>query len=137
MRKNLGWSLIEQGKIADAKHHFEKAIKIDESFPEAPPGTGMGYCMQSFVHASQQQPAQSFQQLDLCLQKARPETIQEYEWLVENLPKGVAQRIDTSGLVNGLEGKKPLELFPITQDEPINYQKWYEETKNTFNTPTP
>ena len=120
LRKNLGWSLIEQGKTAEAEYHFKTAINIDESFPETPPGTGMAYCMLAFVYASQEQPDLSFDQLDLCLKKAKPETIQEYEWLVEHLPKRLAQRVDTSSLVKGLEGKKPLELFPIAKDEPID-----------------
>ena len=124
LRKNLGWSLIEQGEITEAERQLKQAIAIDKSFPATPPGTGMAYCMLAFVSASQEQPDQSFQQLDLCLDNAKPETIQEFKWLVKHLPRQLVQQIDTSGLVKGLEEKQP----KLPENQPPNYQPWYEDT---------
>jgi tetratricopeptide (TPR) repeat protein len=111
---NLGWVLLEQGLYKEAEKELRLAVALDEKIPEKQLGGGMAYCLlpEASMKGRKPQrkrkpPADTEKEKEeekewenKCKIRARPETIEQYKWFVDNKKRDMVDYIDTSGVVN-------------------------------------
>ena len=100
LHRNLGWALLEQKKYDEAIQQLEAAIELDKQIPEQQIGGGMDYCFLAKVMELKGNAQEANQQWVNCQKFARPETINEYRWLVKSGKQGLAAQVDTTSVVN-------------------------------------
>ncbi|MEG4489549.1 tetratricopeptide repeat protein [Microcoleus sp. D2_18a_B4] len=111
---NLGWVLLEQGLYEEAEKELRLAVSLDEKIPETQLGGGMAYCLlpEASMKGRKPQregkpPADNEKEKEeekewekKCKISARPETIDQYKWFIEKGKRELAEKIQTSGVVN-------------------------------------
>ncbi|NJR49487.1 MAG: tetratricopeptide repeat protein [Leptolyngbyaceae cyanobacterium CSU_1_3] len=100
LNRNLGRALLEQKKYAEAQPFLNAAIARQQELPTAIAGRGMANCFLSQVSQSQGNQTRVLQQLNICRQIARPETVDEYQWLINAGLHDVTEKADTTAIVN-------------------------------------
>jgi tetratricopeptide (TPR) repeat protein len=100
LNRNLGRALLEQKKYAEAQPFLNAAIAQQQQLPTAIAGRGMANCFLSQVLQAQANQATALQQLNLCQQQARPETLDEYQWLINAGLQDVAAKADTTAIAH-------------------------------------
>jgi len=103
LHRNLGWALLSQDRYAEAEEELNQAIQLDESISERQQGTGFAYCLMAVTQEGLGQTNLATQFWHDCQTKARPETLDEYRWLMQAGAHRLAGCVDTSGVVQGLE----------------------------------
>ncbi|WP_413162980.1 tetratricopeptide repeat protein [Capilliphycus salinus ALCB114379] len=100
LNKNLGWAFLQQEKYTEAEQKLKAAIQLDKQITQQQIGGGMAYCLlgKAFTVQNNQQAAQ--QQFQLCQKYARPETVDEYKWLIENGQENLAEQVDTTSIMS-------------------------------------
>jgi len=106
---NLGWVLFAQQDYAQAEKELRKAVDLDERIVERQLGGGMAYCLLPKVMERRKDKTNEKPQEDevkekedwknKCMSRARPETIAQYKWFVDNKQRDIIEYIDTSGVV--------------------------------------
>ena len=107
LHRNLGWALLEQNRYDEAAVELELAIKLNRSIPDEPIGGGMAYCFLAHVITLQADISRAQDLWTLCRQQARPETLYEYKWVIDAGYPQLANCIDTSSIVSGLDQLPP------------------------------
>lgn len=107
---NLGWVLFAQQDYDEAVKELRKAVDLDERIVERQLGGGMAYCLLPKVMERRKDKTNEKPQEDeekekedwknKCMSRARPETIAQYKWFVDNKQRDIIEYIDTSGVVN-------------------------------------
>jgi hypothetical protein len=104
----LGWVLLKQKQYQAAEKELRQAVAIDQAIEGKELGGGMAYCLLEDVRENKKDIKEQLRWKNMCLTYARPETIDEYKWFIETGKQHTADRIDTTGVVNG-------ESHPSTQ----------------------
>jgi tetratricopeptide (TPR) repeat protein len=99
LNRNLGWATLKQKKYSVAEYFLKKAIYLDESLQEVQEGGGMAYCFLANLHEQQGHYEAANKNWMQCLRKAHPETLGEYQWLLEVKKDMYASCIDTSFVI--------------------------------------
>ncbi|MFT7519058.1 MAG: tetratricopeptide (TPR) repeat protein, partial [Kiritimatiellia bacterium] len=86
LNRNLGWALMNQGREHEALSILREAQALDDSFSEGQAGAGMASCLLVVVAEQLREEALRQSSWVICRDHARPETIQEYQWIVSKLP---------------------------------------------------
>jgi tetratricopeptide (TPR) repeat protein len=103
LHRNLGWVLLDQKQYDQAILELETAIQLDKQIPGRQIGGGMANCFLANILEIQGKQDIAQQQWGECEKLARPETINEYKWLVDVGRRDIASRVDTSSIVAGEE----------------------------------
>lgn len=111
LHRNLGWALLAQGHHQEAAVELQKAIDIDENIAFRQLGTGVAYCLMAKTQQSLGYLSTAQNLWQDCQTEARPETVTEYQWIVDHAPAHMINCVDTSGVVTGLN-HLPVELDP-------------------------
>lgn len=124
-KTNLGWALLQQKRYEEARQELQKAVELDEKFPDKQFGTGMAQCFLIKTNLALGNEAEAIENWSACRSQARPEFLSEYQWIVDNGFSQLADCLDTHAIVVGLEGvnipellngiedcQKPSEFFP-------------------------
>lgn len=100
--RNLGWVLLEQKEYDKAALELESAIALDKKMNKGKGqiGAGMAHCLLAKVQEIQKNKERGQQEWESCKKFARPETLNEYQWLVE-AHRDIASTVDTSSVVAG------------------------------------
>lgn len=110
--RNLGWALLLQNKYREAQQELERAIAIDKKIPNKKDkelGSGMANCLLAEVLKQVGNKERSIKQWQYCQEYALPETINEYKWFMEIGERNLANQIDTSSVVGGLNRRLILD----------------------------
>ncbi|MEA5500878.1 tetratricopeptide repeat protein [Limnoraphis robusta] len=99
LNKNLGWAFLQQEKYKEAEQKLKAAIQLDQQIPEQEIGGGMAYCLLGKTLEAQNNLQAAQEQFQLCQKYARPETVDEYKWLIENGPSNLAEQVDTTSIM--------------------------------------
>ena len=99
LNRNLGWALLEQKKYEAAEKQLKKAIEFDQQNQKKTLGRGMAYCLLGKVLDSVGKTEQAQQQWQSCRDNANPETINEYRWFIEANQADLADKINTSSII--------------------------------------
>ena len=107
---NLGWVLFAQQDYDEAENELRKAVALDEIILDKQLGGGMAYCLLPKVmerrkaKTNEKLPEDEVKEKEdsknKCMSRARPETIAQYKWFVDNKQRDIIEYIDTSGVVN-------------------------------------
>ena len=100
--RNLGGALLTQKKYDQALPYLTKAIELDQTITDDQIGGGMAYCLLSYVQKQLQQQDSAKKNWQICLVKARPETILEYKWFIDAGLDHSVERIYTTSIVGGI-----------------------------------
>ena len=100
LHQNLGWLLSNLKKYRAAEEELQKAVDLDENVKEKPLGGGMVYCLLEEVMEETKDKKEQLRWKKMCLEKARPETLDQYKWFIET-KNDLASDIITTGVVNG------------------------------------
>ncbi|WP_449420994.1 tetratricopeptide repeat protein [Phormidium nigroviride] len=111
LHRNLGWVLLDQKQYGKAALELESAIALDKKINKRRIGGGMANCLLAKVREIQKNKQREQREWEHCKKFARPETLNEYKWLVESGPKDIASTVDTSSVV---AGKETLLIPPAT-----------------------
>lgn len=95
----MGWLLLKQKQYQAAEKELKQAVDLDENFKEKLIGEHMAYCLLEDVMEEKKEKKEQVRWKKMCLEKARPETIYQYKWLIET-KKDLAGDIITTGVVN-------------------------------------
>lgn len=76
------------------------ATAQEQPLPTNIPGRGMAKCFLSQAFQAQGSHPRALQQLNFCQQKARPETLDEYQWLINAGLQEVARKADITAIVH-------------------------------------
>jgi tetratricopeptide (TPR) repeat protein len=101
--QNLGWVLSKQKQYPEAEKKLQVAVAIYEVIQEKPLGGGMAYCLLEDVLEDKKDKKDKKKQSyfrKMCFAHARPETIEQYKWLLETRKEDRAKDIKTTGVVN-------------------------------------
>lgn len=98
LHRHLGRAFLAQEKLVQAQKALQQAIVLERRRTDNPPGAGMAHCYLSQVFKQQNKEALSQSQLTRCQQLARPETLDEYQWLIRAGLHEVARTADTSAM---------------------------------------
>ena len=98
---NLGWVLLKHKQYQAAEKELRQAVAIDQAIEGKELGGGMAYCLLEDVLENKKDIKEQLHWKNMCLTYARPETIDEYKWFIETGKLDTADRIDTTGVVNG------------------------------------
>jgi tetratricopeptide (TPR) repeat protein len=98
---NLGWVLLKHKQYQAAEKELRQAVAIDQAIEGKELGGGMAYCLLEDVLEKKKDIKEQLHWKNMCLTYARPETIDEYKWFIETGKLDTADRIDTTGVVNG------------------------------------
>ncbi|MGA9379988.1 MAG: tetratricopeptide repeat protein [Phormidium sp.] len=99
LHRNLGWALFDQKQYDLAIPELNKSIELEERLGSNDVGSGMAYCILAEILEMKNQKENAAQQWNNCRQKARPETIKEYQWLLDPGNRNVAPFVDTTSVV--------------------------------------
>lgn len=105
LHRNLGWALWQQKRYQEAQKELELAIEIDEQIPKKKDklsGAGMANCLLADVLEELGNNERGKRQWQYCQKNALPETLNEYKWFMEVGERKLANEIDTSSVVRGL-----------------------------------
>ncbi|NES80644.1 MAG: tetratricopeptide repeat protein [Moorea sp. SIO2B7] len=102
LKKNLGWALLQQKRYEEAQKYLEKAISLDDQIQTEQLDTGMAECFLTEVYKGLGDKNKELENATQCQKYARPETILEYQWLIDMGLREQADCIDTSSIVMGL-----------------------------------
>ncbi len=108
----LGWVLLKQKQYQAAEKELRQAVAIDQAIEGKELGGGMAYCLLEDVRENKKDIKEQLRWKNMCFTYARPETIDEYKWFIETGKQHTADRIDTTGVVNG-------ESNPSTQPRSV------------------
>jgi len=100
LHRNLGWALLEQKKYDEAVQQLEAAIELDKQIPGQQIGGGMANCFLAKVMEFKGNTQIANQEWINCQKLARPETINEYRWLIRSGKPSLAAQVDTTSVVN-------------------------------------
>ncbi|WP_354635392.1 tetratricopeptide repeat protein [Planktothricoides raciborskii] len=103
LHRNLGWALLAQKNYPAAERELRQAIAIDDQITEEQIGGGMAYCFLGEALTEQKKMSEAEKYWLECLDYARPETVNEYRWFVQNSQRELASCVDTSGITGGLD----------------------------------
>ena len=109
LHRNLGWVLLEQERYAQAEEELKKAIALDNQIEEFQIGTSMSQCLLTGLYQAIGNEKAERENFRDCRVYARPETFNEYKWLVKIEQNQLADCIDTDSIVEGLD-KLPVEF---------------------------
>jgi tetratricopeptide (TPR) repeat protein len=101
LHQNLGLILLKQKQYQAAEKQLRQAVAIDEAIKGKELGGGMAYCLLEDVLEQKKDIKEQLRWRKMCLTYARPETIDQYKWFIETGKQDTADRIDTTGVVNG------------------------------------
>jgi tetratricopeptide (TPR) repeat protein len=115
LHRNLGWALITQEKYNDALKHLQAALDLyapdetqgapqDASKDGAKPAAiGFAYCLQAYAFDHTDDKNAAKLAWNNCLNRAQPEMISEYEWLIKVGRSDIASCIETRMIVAGVD----------------------------------
>ena len=103
LHRNLGWALIAQQRYAEAEIELERALVKDGEIQGKQIGGGMEACFLAYANAERGDAKRALERWHLCRGEARPETINEYKWFLSVGQHRLANCIDTSSVVAGLD----------------------------------
>lgn len=98
---NLGWVLLKQKQYQAAEKKLRQAVAIDQKIEGKQLGGGMAYCLLEDILEDKKDIKEALHWKNMCLTYARPETLEQYKWFIESDKQDFADRIDTTGVVNG------------------------------------
>lgn len=98
---NLGWVLLKQKQYQEAEKELRQAVAIDQAIEGKQIGGGMAYCLLEDVMEEEKDRKEQLRWRKMCVDYARPETLEQYKWFIETKKQNIADRIDTRGVVNG------------------------------------
>lgn len=101
LHQNLGWVLLKQKQYQAAEKELRQAVAINEAIEGKELGGGMAYCLLEDVLEEKKDIKEQLRWRKMCLTYARPETLDQYKWFIETKKQDIADRIDTTGVVNG------------------------------------
>ncbi|MCR4378351.1 MAG: tetratricopeptide repeat protein [Rhodospirillales bacterium] len=119
LHRNLGWALINQEKYPDALNNLQAALDVyaadvpkDASKDGAKPSSiGFTYCLQAYAFEKSGKVDDAKQAWTDCLNRAQPEMISEFEWLIKIGRSDIASCIETRMIVAGVDPTvHPLDL---------------------------
>ncbi len=96
--RNLGWALFDQKQYDEAIKALNTAIELDQKIPGKQIGGGMAYCLLAKTLELKEEKEKAEQNWINCRQSARPETIKEFQWLVEK-KRDVVPSVDTTSVI--------------------------------------
>jgi tetratricopeptide (TPR) repeat protein len=99
LARNAGWALLMQKKYSEAEKMLTKAVDLDESIPGNQTGGGMAYCFLAETYDQLGKKTLANKNWINCLEKARPETIIEYKWLINKKQGAFVNCIDTTRVI--------------------------------------
>ncbi|MFB2938854.1 tetratricopeptide repeat protein [Aerosakkonemataceae cyanobacterium BLCC-F154] len=99
LHRNLGWALFDQKQYDTAIPVLNKAIELEQKIGSTDVGSGMAYCILAETLEFKNEKEKAAQHWNNCRQKARPETIKEYQWLLDPGNRNVAPFVDTTSVV--------------------------------------
>lgn len=99
LSRNLGRVLLEQKQFEQSQRFLRQAIELEQKLPTTIPGRGMANCFLSQVLQAQGNSVSARQQLNVCQRTARPETLDEYRWLIKTGLRHIAEKTDTTAIV--------------------------------------
>ncbi|CBN58439.1 MULTISPECIES: tetratricopeptide repeat protein [Kamptonema] len=119
LHRNLGWVLLDQKQYDKAALELESAIALDKKINKRRIGGGMANCLLAKVREIQKNKQREQREWEHCKKFARPETLNEYQWLVEAGRRDIASTVDTSSVVAGEETPVTPPVTPnITSPSP-------------------
>ena len=83
LHQNLGWLLLKLKKYPAAEKELKQAVYLDEFLKEKQIGGHMAYCLLEDVMEEKKEKKEQLRWRKMCLEKASPETIEQYKWLIE------------------------------------------------------
>ncbi|MEY3788603.1 MAG: hypothetical protein RIQ94_773 [Pseudomonadota bacterium] len=99
LHRNLGWVLLDQKHYSEASEQLLEAMGKEQQIGGQFIGSGMTHCLSAQVAELQNKPQEAAKQWQLCQATARPETLAEYQWLIEVNHRDIADVIDSSSVV--------------------------------------
>lgn len=112
--RNLGWLRWWQRDYTGAEGILRLAIAEDASFPQEQLGTGLSHCLLAQIQRERGLEAAAQELYRICLQKARPETLPEYQWFFQVGQGRMATCIDTSAVMQGTD-RTAIAQLPLCQ----------------------
>jgi tetratricopeptide (TPR) repeat protein len=100
LNRNLGRALLEQKKYDQAQRFLNAAIAQQQQLPTRIAGRGMANCFLSQAFQAQGNQTSALHQLNLCQQQVRPETLNEYQWLINGGLHHVVEKADITAIVH-------------------------------------
>lgn len=97
--RNLGWVLLQQKQYDKAIPKLQDAIELERRISVKQVGGGMANCFLAKTFEIQGNGDKAAQEWKNCQENARPETINEYKWLVQVGKGELASKVDTSAIV--------------------------------------
>lgn len=127
LHRNLGWALIDQEKYPDALNNLQAALDVyaldvakdapkdtSKATPKdgaKPSAIGFTYCLQAYAFEKSGKADAAKQAWSNCLNRAQPEMISEFEWLIKIGRSDIASCIETRMIVAGVDPTvHPLDL---------------------------
>lgn len=99
LARNAGWAMLMQKKYTRAEKMLLKAVQLDESIPHEQTGGGMAYCFLAETYDRQGKTKRAKKHWHNCMNKARPETILEYKWLINKKRGAFVNCVDTTHVI--------------------------------------
>ncbi|MFN7716285.1 MAG: tetratricopeptide repeat protein [Pseudanabaenaceae cyanobacterium] len=97
LRRNLGWTYLEQKRYNEAERELKTAIKIGNKLPDDTLGRGIASCFLGHIYNGKNDIPQGQKYARRCRELGRPETIAEYRAIVKMHPS-IAQYVTTKGI---------------------------------------
>ncbi|MCV6638694.1 hypothetical protein [Candidatus Albibeggiatoa sp. nov. NOAA] len=136
IRKNIGWTLLNQGDYENSLDNLNFAIELEQrlftelesisnaspifpnEFGSNRPGAGMAYCLRARVYEQQLEEVVKVQNAwTECKKNAYPEFIHELKWLY-TINKGfIACEVNSYHVVSGMEQDSPISCSKINMIE--------------------
>ncbi|MEC4984578.1 MAG: tetratricopeptide repeat protein [Oscillatoria sp. PMC 1068.18] len=116
LHRNLGWVLLEEKKYAEAEAELKRAIELDDKIEEYQMGGAMADCLLAEVYQAQGDAENARIKWQDCQEQVRPETLEEYSWFIGVGQRELADCIDTSSVVTGLDEQLPTDFADICEN---------------------
>src|SRR6476620_7338478 len=99
LHQNLGWLLLKLKKYPAAEKELKQAVYLEEKIKVKQLGGGMAYCLLEDVMEEKKDKKEQLRWRKMCLDKAQPQTMDQYKWLIET-KKDLAGDITATREVN-------------------------------------
>ncbi|NEQ73285.1 MAG: tetratricopeptide repeat protein [Okeania sp. SIO2C9] len=110
-RTNLGWALLQQERYEEAREELQAAVQFNEQFPDKQLGSGMASCFLIKANLALGNQTEAIENWPACRSQAHPKFLSEYQWIIDSGFSELANCLDTTSIVVGLEGVNIPELM--------------------------
>lgn len=120
LQRNLGWSLLKQKQYDNAEQYLQESIQTYDQLDEKDNEkiAMASECLLTQVYQLQQRPANELNNMyQTCLARSLPQSIDQYKWFISVGERRLANCINTSKLVEGLDNQIPAESNPSCRGE--------------------